>query len=323
MDNYIGDIINGVRRDTRNADDIPTSTNLVGIETKDFLRYANYAQQKLQSILSAVSHEIFERQKEIDIIAGQAAYDIPDNVYIGTRIRSVRYSPTGNAVDYCRLLPKNPYDVYSGTGSPFRYHRRNGQIILEPTPSQSGGKLEVTYERRLDTLAIRSAQVNGTPSGTTVDLTHGTFGAPSTDVEALLTKDTYFCISDAYGTPMLYNAVISSYNAGTDAITTAANVSTYLVTGYALSNLADGYLTIGKWTRTHSELPDDCERYLTAYTAKSIYKRESSTSLLDEDPDLKDILKDLIESFKVPDKDVKSIPVMDYTMFDLGYGFDE
>ena len=323
MDNYIGDIIDGIRRDTKNADDVPTSTNQVGIETKDFLRYANYAQQKLQSVLAAISHEIFERQKEIDIVADQAAYDIPDNVYIGTRIRNVRYSRSGNAVDYCRLLPKNPYDVYSGTGSPFRYYRRNGQIILEPTPSQSTGKLEATYERTLDNLAIRVAQINGTPSGTSIDLTHASFGAPSAEVEALLVKNTYFCISDAYGTPMLYNGVVSSYSAPGDVITTAANVSTYLTGSYTLADLADGYLTLGKWTRTHSELPSDCERYLTAYVSKCIFKREVNSTLIDEDQDLKDILKDLIESFKTPDKDVKPIPVMDYTMFDLGYGYDD
>lgn len=322
MQKYIGDIIDGIRRDTLNADDIPTTTNLVGIETKDFLRQANYAQQKLQSKISMISHEVFEQTQEISVVAGQAAYSISDNVFIGTRIRSVRYSRSGTTADYRRLLPKTPYDTYSNTGWPTRYHRRNGQIILEPTPDVSGGKIEVVYERSLDNLDLRRGRVDGTPSGAIIDLSHAS-GSPSADDEALFVENAYVCISDAFGTPMLYNGVISSYNAGTDTLTLVADVSTYLVSGFALADLANGYLTLGKWSTTHSSLPDECERYITAYVNKAIFKRESSDKTGGEDADLNDILQDIVSSFKIPDKDVKPIPILDFTMFDLSYGHDE
>lgn len=323
MQAYIGDILDGIRRDTQNADDVPSSTNLVGIETKDFLRYANYAQQRLQAKITRVSHEVFETTIEISLVAGTAAYSINDNVFIGTRIRNVRYSRTGNSTDYQRLPPLNPYETTSASGAPTSYYRRNGQIILQPVPSESVGTLEVTYERTLDRLDIRRAQVNGTPSGTTVDLTHGTFGAPSTDDEALFVANAYFSIVDAFGTVMLRNALIASYSAGTDAITTAADVDTYLVGAYTLANLADGYLVLGKWSTTHSALDDNCERYITTYVSKKIFSRELSDKQIDEDQELKDILGDILDSFAMPDKDVKPAPILDYTWFSMGYGWDD
>lgn len=322
MQKYVGDIIFDVRRDTLNADDVPAAGSVVGIETKDFLRYVNYGQQKLQSHIAKISHEVFEQTTEISVVVGQAAYSISDNVFLGTRIRSVRYSRSGNAVDYRRLLPKTPYDTYSNTGWPTRYHRRNGQIILEPTPDASGGKLEVVYERTLDGLDLRRAKVNATPSGTSVVLNF-TGTEPESETEPLLTANSYVCICDAFGSPRLYNAVISSYDSGTNTITTAANVSTYLITGYALSDLNGGFVTLGKYTRTHSELPDDCERYLSSYAAKKLFKREASDTEGSEAEDLNDILKDILASFKMPDKDVKPIPILDYTMFDLSYGHDD
>jgi len=323
MQTYIGDIIDGIRRDTQNADDIPSSTNLVGIETKDFLRYANYAQQRLQSKIARVSHEVFEQTITISLVSGTAAYSINDNVFLGTRIRSVRYSRTGNTVDFIRLPPMNPYDTTSASGSPSSYYRRNGQIILQPVPSDSVGTLEVTYERTLDRLALRRGQVNGTPSGTTIDLTHGTFGAPSTADEALFIKNAYFCIVDAFGTAMLQNGLISSYNAATDAITTAATVDTYLVTGYTLANLADGYFVLGKYATTHSALDDNCERYITTYVNKRIFGRELSDKQIDEDTELREILDDILSSYVMPDKDVKEAPILDYTWFATGYGWDD
>lgn len=324
MQRYIGDIITDARYDTQNADDIPTSASAVGIETAGFLRYANWAQQRLQGLISRVYPVAFEAVKEISIVANQREYSIPDHVYLGTRIRKVEYSHSGEDKDYLPLPPTAPYNTYNqNTGRPCAYSRQDGTIILEGTPSSSTGSIRVTFERTLDKLALRVAQVNGTPSGTTIDLTHGTFGAPSAEVEALLTANTYLCICDAYGTPMAYNIVISSYTAGTDAVTTAANVDTYLLGSYTLANLADGYVTIGKYTTTHSKLCEDAERYLIEYINRRIATRENSSARVAIDPQLQEIEQEIVRSYKIADKDVKPIPIYDYSFFQVGYGWDD
>jgi hypothetical protein len=319
MQTYIGDIVTNARLDTQNQDDIPTSTNQVGIETKDFLRYANYAQQRLQGRISKVYPYAFEATIEIAMVADQASYSIADHVYLGTRIRKVEYSPTSAAKDYYPLPPTNPYNTYNGAGMPCAYHRRDGNIIVEPIPSTAQGSIRVTYERTLDKLALRRGRINGTPSGAVIDLTHSTFGAPSTSDEALFVAGTYICVSDHYGTPLLYNGIISSYNAGTDDLTLAANVSTYLPTGGTLAGLADGYITLGKYTTTHSKLPEDAERYLTEYANRRVFKRELSSATGGIDADLVDIENELVSSYKVADKDVKPIPISDYSYFDIGF----
>ena len=323
MQTYVGDIISNARLDTRNADDIPTSTNQVGIETAAFLRFVNFAQQRLQGRISKVYPVLFEAVQEIDIVDGQAQYSINDNVYLGTRIRKVEYSFSGSTQDYRPLPPTNPYNTYNSPGRPCAYHRRDGYIILEPTPSGSTGTIRVTYERTLDRLDVRRGRINGTPSGAVIDLTHSTYGGPSTADEALFVAGTYVCACDHYGTPILYNGIISSYNSSTDALTLAANVDTYLVEGKTLADLADGYITLGKYTTTHSKLTDEAERYLTEYCSRRIFKRESSDDATAIDAELEPIEQELIVSYKIADKDVKPIPISDYSYFQIGYGWDD
>ena len=319
MQNYIGDIITNARLDTQNADDIPTSTNQVGIETKDFLRYANYAQQRLQGKISKVYPSAFIAEIEIAIVAAQASYSIADHVYLGTRIIKVEYSPTSAVKDYYPLPPTNPYNTYNGSGMPCAYHRRDGYIIVEPIPATAQGSIRVTYERTLDKLELRRGRINGTPSGAVIDLTHSTYGAPTAADEALFVAGTYICVSDHYGAPLLYNGIISSYVAGTDALTLSANVSTYLPSGGTLAGLADGYITLGKYTTTHSKLPEDAERYLTEYANRRVGKRELSAGTAGIDAELTDIEQEIVSSYKMADKDVKPIPIADYSYFDFGY----
>ncbi len=300
---YVGDLISESRRDSNNTD-------TTGISTEDFLRYANYGQEAIFGKILQTSPMSFQAESAISIVADQEAYDIPDNVYLGERIVNVEYSATGLTRDYFKLYEvslsfRNTYPSLR----PQNYIRRNGQMLLRPTPNQSGGTLRVTYERQLDSVDTRRGQVNGTPSGAVIDLTHGTFGAPSTTDEALLVANAYICISDAFGNVMLRNGLVSSYVAGTDALTLAANVSTYLVGTYTLANLADGYLTIGKYTTTHSKLKKVCERYLVAYMnwkalSRDAATREKSELFREEKMDLE---KEIVESYKLPDKDEDSI----------------
>jgi hypothetical protein len=113
---------------------------------------------------------------------------------------------------------------------------------------------------------------------------------------------------------MLYNGLISSYTAATDVVTLAANVSTYLVTGYALADLANGYMTLGKYSTTHSKLPDTAERYINEYMNWKIFRRDSSSDSDETNMELKEIEQEIVNSFHMPDKTVKSFPIADYSL---------
>lgn len=302
MDKYIGSIITNQRTDTRNsdADAIPDS---------DFLRFNQYAQDRLFGLITLSYNWVFEEVIEIDIVAGQNTYEINDNLAFGTRITNVEYSHSGLAKDYRPLqVTADRYVSDDSSSRPYCYRRRHGKIVVEGTPSQSVGKLRATYERALDRLALRAGQINGTPSGTTIDLT--TSGnLPTAENEALFTAGEYICVSAANGEPLLYNAVISSYDAPTDVLTFVANVDTYLVPGKTLSNLANQFITIGKYTSTHSKLTNEAEGYFIEYVNRKVHNIDSSDQFAETDKILKEIKDMVVASYKMPDKARKQFPI--------------
>lgn len=303
---YIGELVTESRRDTNNTD-------TTGISSEDFLRYMNYAQDRIFGLILQTNPHSFQEEIEIDLVANQEEYTINENVYLGERVVQVEYSPTGETRDYYKIYEVGLLNRNSYPGSDvMNYIRRSGKLLLRPPPNDATGTLRVTFERDLDNLDLRRGRINGTPSGATIDLTSSSFGAPSTTDEALFTEDAYICVCDAFGTPKLYNGVISSYNAGTDVITLKANVSTYLVSGVALADLADCYLTIGKYTTTHSKLKDPAERYLTAYANWKILGRDAATKAKSEsfETEVNLIEQELVRSYQEADKDEDQITIV-------------
>lgn len=307
MQKYIGDIITQQRHDTRNTDVEAHSSDVL-------LNYNQYAQNRLYGSISLQYNYAFEESQDVNITANEDTYTVNDNVAFGSRIVSVWYSPSGaeSAFRPLRPTPNRPDRLSIGT-RPIFYRRRGNKVIVEPTPTVTQGKLRIVYERALDQLALRRGRVNGTPSGAVIDLTHSS-GAPTTDDEALFVENSYVCISDPFGTPLLYNGVISSYNAANDELTLKANVSTYLVSGYAPSDLADGYLTLGKYTTTHSKLPDEAEGYLIEWVNRKLHAVDSSNQFADTDQMLKEIESTIVASYRRPDKDVKLFPTHDFSL---------
>lgn len=312
MDKYIGAIITAERHDTRNRDTEAHSD-------ANFLRYNQYAQDRLYGLITLSYNWAFEETIEAAPVANEAEYVINDNLAFGTRITNVEYSPNNDGKYSPIQITPNRYRTLVNSGKPLYYRRRHGRIVIEPTPTTTQGMFRFTYERALDTLALRVGRVNGAPSGTTIDLTHSTYGSPTAADEALFVADTYVCISDADGVPMLYNGKISSYNEATDVITLTANVSDYLVGSYTLADLANGYMTLGKYTTTHSKLPNEAEAFFVEWVNRSLHAIDSSTQFDTSDKMLKELKDTIVASFKFPDKARKSFPIEDFAMLLPGY----
>lgn len=312
MQKYIGDIITQQRHDTRNTDVEAHSNDVL-------LNYNQYAQNRLYGSISLLYNYAFEESQDVAIVANQSSYEVTDNLAFDSRITSVWYSPDGSEAAFrpLRPTPNRPDRLTTGP-RPIFYRRRKNKILIEPTPIVAQGTLRIIYERALDRLALRRGRVNGTPSGTDIDLTHSS-GAPTTDDEALFTENTYVCISDPFGTPLLYNGVISSYNAATDVITLAANVSTYLVSGVTLADLANAYITLGKYSTTHSKLPDEAEGYFIEWVNRKLHAVDSSVQFADTDEMLKEIESTIVQSYRRPDKDVKPFPTVDFDLLITEY----
>lgn len=317
MQKSISAIIEAQRADSRNGD-------TDSIPDADFIRYNQYAQDRLVSLITLAHNWVFVKTKDINIVGGTDTYDINDNVAFGTRIIQVRYSFDGQEKNFRRLTPTpNRYDRLTTPGRPVYYRRVHGAVQIEPTPSVTEGVLRVEYERRLDTLDIKRCKISGTPSGTSIGV-QDAFAGGVLSVElqtpwlsAAKTHDGYCSVSNFDGVPLLYAGRVAS---NTDSLLTlAANVSTYLISPYTLADLSGMYVTAGKYSTTHSKLPDEAESYLIEYVNRRVLARDSGSDEVVIDDILKEIEAAIVLSFKMPDKEVKSIPVSDWNMMIPGY----
>lgn len=304
---YVGDIISNVRRDTRN-EDVPTATSILGISDFDFLRYVNYGQENLQGLISNTNPQTFEVNIEISIVVGQDTYTIPDRVHADTRIVNVQYSPTGQVRDYRDLKERGiSYRISENSSDPFGYTRQNGGLVLSGTPQRASSKLRITYERQLDSLDIRRGQITAA-SGSVI--TVGTNPDESSSPYNL-TNTRYVCVSTPDGVVQLYNGAVSSYNAGLNEITLSAAISTYLVSGYTVGSLVGSYVTLGKYSTTHSKLPDACQRYIELYCGMKAFGRDSSNDISIVKDELEIVLKQILNVYQMADKDEHTVQLSD------------
>lgn len=298
---YAGDLITECREDTGNQS---YSTN-TGISDAKIIRALNYGLENLQGLILQTNPKLFQSEKVISIVANQEAYEIPDRVYLGTRIVNVEYSYTGQARDYVKiydysLVERNTYSknyVYA-------YMRRNGQILLTPVPSSSQGTLRVTYERQVDSLALRAGVIDSlTYSG-------GVLSALSlddaSDTPTLIGTSGYFCVCDKDGLVKVYNVPYSAYNTSNGNFTltsTAGETGQTPVTG--------DYVTIGKYSSSHVNMPDPCERYIKAYANWQLLGKDTATQAKAAYfiTELEMIQKELQRSYQEADKDDHGVEI--------------
>lgn len=309
---YIGDLLTQVRERSHNQEyTIGSGTSSIedvveGVGNQQLIEFVNEGQTHIQSAIINAHPVEFVVSKEINIVPNQEEYSIPDNVFVNNRLVSVQYTSTGNAIDYYRLPPRPLRDRFTDiTSHPSWYIRRSGKILLNPIPTTGVGKIRVEYYREADRLALRAGKISAiTDNGTISALTVGT----SDDLPNLISNigDKYLCICDKDGNVKEYNVAYTSYNNGTGVFSgiSHARTGTETIT-------TDDYITVGKYTTTHSVLPINCERFLISYGTLMALKLDSSADWQDELAVMQSIKADIIDSFGDMDEDVKDFPVLD------------
>ncbi len=303
MSRYIERLIEQVRRQTENEDFSSTT----GISTDEFIDYFNDAQHRLQSVITATHPKVFTKEIIIDAIANQESYSLPVDSFMDNMVTNVEYSTTGDNQDYYLLdnsYLKNRDTTFSGF--PVHYIRVAGKIMLNPAPS-SAGKIRLWYVKRIDELDLRRGKVNTAivDSGTNTITTLGfdPAGTPALDTESL-NKHNYICIADKDGVVKMANIPFDSIDSATGVVTVSAGFT--FEDGETLS--AGDYVVGGQDTTTHSELPRMCERYLKAYVAWKILKRDSSIDYSEQQAELLSMEQDVVNSYADIMDDVAFIP---------------
>jgi len=271
-----------------------------GVSQESCIEWLNDAQTHLQASIVNTYPQEFVDEYFISVVANQERYNLPDNSFGGGRIIDVFYSQTGMDRDYVRLPPRtmNERTQFEGT-NPLFYIRSNGQIYLNPVPQTTNAVVRVSYYRELDFLQESKGIVTSQASSTL------TFSGGHT----ITTGDLYVCVSKPDGTVVLRAAPISSVTGTT--IVLSNPITTYLVSGFSASDLVGGSVTAGKYSTTHSKLPNICEKYIRTYLQKRLLAKGSSADTAEEDNELQQMLGVILNTYSQPIEDTYAIPIID------------
>lgn len=307
---YVGKLIDHVGRHTENPRDQVTSE--AGISDEDFLEYANFAQSRLQAaILRAYPHStVFDDEYTQSVTSGTKSYPVSsgDALY-GNKCRYCEYSDSGRSDDYWALRYSDIRELGAGAGSPTTYALRNGNVILGDIPNRSG-YLRTVFPRRLDSLDLRRGRVETkTDNGTY--FTQITL-ADDSDLDAdALTAAEYLCVNDKRGVVTYYSLPVYSYDSASRIVT--LDSSSALLTAGTIA--VGDYVTVGKFSTTHSKLEDPAEKYLLSYMSWKIFKRDSSTDAVEENSELASMEEEIVAVYGSASLDAQNIIISDPEWF--------
>jgi hypothetical protein len=289
-------LISAVREVARNS---PNPDSTVSILDNTILQYLNDAQTRLSTLFLGLKNvqRPFLTEKTISIVANQEAYSVPDRMAMNKHIHQVMYSSSGQAQDYVTLPKLNIFNRDLNTTTyPWGYYVSNGRINLIPVPSSATGTLKILYDRALDQMDKRRGQitvVTGLTATTFTSITIAT--SPDETSTPNLTTIDYVCINDADGVVKAASIPVGSYVAGTDVLTPRAGF-TFVTAGESIA--VGDYVTFGKYSTTHSKLPDECESYLIHYAAEACLHQESSQDVGFENASLTRMEDNILAGFK-------------------------
>lgn len=300
MAKYVDSLIDEIREATENEDFDDT----IGLTEEEIIRYINDAQYRLHAKIIAQHPSVFTEQETYSIVADQEAYSIPFNAHLGNRIIKVEYSLTGSADDYYTLKTEQFRNSYEGAdGHPCSYIRKDGQILLYPTPTVAGGNLRVTFVRRPKAIDKRRGLLSGSPTLTASEAwTISAQNSAAVD-QAALQANNRVTVVDGQGNIKASNVLISA--ATSTSVTLDSSYSSVAGETVASGN----YIISGPYSTTHLEFQPEVERYIRAYAEWKVLKRDSSIDSQEAVQELMEMEADIIASYAdVDGDDIYKIP---------------
>lgn len=236
-----------------------TSTNTSDIASISSLLlqgYINRIHSYLEDLLFLVNDEndLFVSDYTFQLVPGQDEYSLPINIYAKSSIDNLAVSFLNGLSNTYLPLKKVSRKQQGFT---FGYFVREDKIVLTPRPT-SPLNMKMAYVRKLPTLGIRGAQVAST---TSTQIIVGNY------VSGFETLSDYISIVDSAGT------IISS------GLTFTFNGTTTFIVPNTTGILPGHYVISGKYASSHSQLPDECEKYLITALERMIQYRQSSSDI--------------------------------------------
>jgi hypothetical protein len=194
------------------------------------------------------------------------------------------------------------------------YIRIGNKIAVQPIPSRAWTSgLRLTYQKKLPNLAFRIGLVSDTQTSGS-DLTRIDLNASPTKTqdatlpslaEYYVTEFDEISVVDKNGNIKAKGIPVSTYDSTNGYI----NIESGHVLGSAETISAGDYIVGGENSTTHSELPDTCERYLTAYAAWKVLKADSMVDSRDQERELAAMLAEIVNAFEEIDEDQMELQI--------------
>lgn len=292
---------------SRRATENQEFTDTAGIQNEEFIQYFNDGQEEIHSKLNALFPHILMAQKVVQLVQGQEGYTIPSDVYLGTRIDMIEFSPTGLSQDYYSIKKGSLKERLNGSETNPSFYIRNGnQILLQPAPQSGSGTIRISYQKAIPRLDIKRATVETVTLGAGNTITTLILDdALLFDRDALL-EEGYISITDKDGVVKMESIPIDDIS--TTGVVTISAGFTYQP-GETIA-VGDTVLR-GKKSTQVSQLPDVCEKYLLEYCNARILVRDSSSDSAAVGQVLIRVEGTLQTAFAEPDNDPDYVPVLD------------
>lgn len=295
-------LITQSRRATENQEFTATA----GIQDEEFLQYLNDGQEEIHSILQQTFPSILTTYKEQTAVQGQEAYSVPRDLYLGTRIDQIEYSPSGVSTDYYLIKKgqlKERLNVQAG--NPAFYIRRGDEILMQPKPQQAG-KIRWSYQKAIPKLDVRRGTV------LSVVLTGSAITSLFLDPSVVIDSDPilelgFLTVVDKNGVVKMRSIPVTAINTTTGEVTVEPGFT--FESGETIA--ADDYVCAGEFSSTTSELPDVCEKYLLEYCNVRILMRDSSTDASSVGQILAKVQETLRLAYAEPDGDPDRVTLLD------------
>lgn len=295
-------LIKQVRRQT---DNLQVGTDQ-GMSDEEIIRFLNDAQDDIFGAIVNTFKQKFLTTHTFSAVANQSSYSLPPKAYMGAQTAMLEWSITGLERDYRALKRVTMREKVSCEGWPARYSVSD-YLYVWPIPIAAQGMFKATYTKKIPMLDKRRAKINTvTIAGgqiTAMTLLGPTGAAfTSTDADGF-TENDYLCVVSSTGT----------VKAAGIAYTAVSNVGVVTLDGnYTLQTgetaAAGDYIVLGQYATTHSELTDDCERYLLAYTAWKVYKRDSNDDFGPQQQELGAMREQILDNYAELNLDIEYTP---------------
>lgn len=289
-----------MRRVEQLINDIKFQTNEQSNRFSDerFIKIFNDAQDEIARIINVKSSapNFFQKNYTTDLISGQIQYDLPSDVYAENSVNAVFKKAQSGVYAVSQYETLRQIGVKE-LGKSYGYYLDGASVVLSQVPiSNVSGGLLVNYTRRLPKLSPRFGTISNI-SGQDITIT-GFNAVEITDFS------DYICIVDKYGEIVDQGLEVDSWDSVTGVIT---------VTG-TITGLVNQYVVIGEYSTSNSQLPVECETYLTMYCERMVhYINSSSTDLRNITVFSEQERADIVELFADNESDTKYPQIVDDT----------